>query len=162
MRDHIGGAELKEMLLCAYEALESNKQSINELNVFPVPDGDTGTNMTLTVSAAAAELRGKIIEALSRRIAAEPGNIRLHRQLERCYRAKISTIHSFCVDIIRQNAHKLDITPDFKVIDEAEADILREKVLGDVLEERYSKIAENSAFANLTDMVSTGRSDKKL
>ncbi len=113
-------------------------------------------------NAAAAELRGKIIEALSRRIAAEPGNIRLHRQLERCYRAKISTIHSFCVDIIRQNAHKLDITPDFKVIDEAEADILREKVLGDVLEERYSKIAENSAFANLTDMVSTGRSDKKL
>ena len=59
MRDHIGGAELKEMLLCAYEALESNKQSINELNVFPVPDGDTGTNMTLTVSAAAAELRKK-------------------------------------------------------------------------------------------------------
>ena len=47
------------MLLCAYEALESNKQSINELNVFPVPDGDTGTNMTLTVSAAAAELRKK-------------------------------------------------------------------------------------------------------
>ena len=47
------------MLLCAYEALESNKQAINELNVFPVPDGDTGTNMTLTVSAAAAELRKK-------------------------------------------------------------------------------------------------------
>ena len=45
------------MLLCAYEALEKNKQTINELNVFPVPDGDTGTNMTLTVSAAATELR---------------------------------------------------------------------------------------------------------
>ena len=45
------------MLLCAYEALEREKQRINELNVFPVPDGDTGTNMTLTVSAAAAELR---------------------------------------------------------------------------------------------------------
>ena len=53
----ITGAQFTEMLLCAYEALEKNKQAINELNVFPVPDGDTGTNMTLTVSAAAAELR---------------------------------------------------------------------------------------------------------
>lgn len=59
MRDYIDGAALREMLLCAYEALETNKQAINELNVFPVPDGDTGTNMTLTISAAAAELRKK-------------------------------------------------------------------------------------------------------
>ena len=51
------GGELREMLLCAYEALEGKKQAINELNVFPVPDGDTGTNMTLTISAAATELR---------------------------------------------------------------------------------------------------------
>ena len=47
------------MLLCAYEALSANQQAINELNVFPVPDGDTGTNMTLTMSAAATELRKK-------------------------------------------------------------------------------------------------------
>ena len=53
----INAAQLTEMLLCACEALEANKQTINELNVFPVPDGDTGTNMTLTIAAAAAELR---------------------------------------------------------------------------------------------------------
>ena len=57
LKESITGAQFAEMLLCAYEALETNKQAINELNVFPVPDGDTGTNMTLTVSAAAAELR---------------------------------------------------------------------------------------------------------
>ncbi len=57
MKETINGAQFTEMLLCAYEALETNKQVINELNVFPVPDGDTGTNMTLTVSAAASELR---------------------------------------------------------------------------------------------------------
>ena len=51
------GAMLREMLLCAYESLEANQQAINELNVFPVPDGDTGTNMALTMSSAAAELR---------------------------------------------------------------------------------------------------------
>ena len=45
------------MVLCAYDALVANEQAINELNVFPVPDGDTGTNMRLTMGAAAAELR---------------------------------------------------------------------------------------------------------
>jgi len=53
----LNGVQLREMLLCAYEALQANQQAINELNVFPVPDGDTGTNMTLTMSAAATELR---------------------------------------------------------------------------------------------------------
>ena len=56
MKEFLNGAGLKEMLLCAYEALDRDKQAINELNVFPVPDGDTGTNMTLTVSAAATEM----------------------------------------------------------------------------------------------------------
>ena len=47
------------MVLCASDALESDKQRINDLNVFPVPDGDTGTNMSLTLTAAANELRKK-------------------------------------------------------------------------------------------------------
>ena len=47
------------MLLCANAALEENKQKINELNVFPVPDGDTGTNMSLTMNSAAIELGRK-------------------------------------------------------------------------------------------------------
>ena len=56
MREHIDGADFRDMLLCASEALSQNKQLINELNVFPVPDGDTGTNMSLTIGAAATEL----------------------------------------------------------------------------------------------------------
>lgn len=59
MKETINSAEFTEMLLCASDALELNKQLINELNVFPVPDGDTGTNMSLTMGAAAAELRKK-------------------------------------------------------------------------------------------------------
>ena len=47
------------MVLCASGALESDKQRINDLNVFPVPDGDTGTNMSLTLTAAPNELRKK-------------------------------------------------------------------------------------------------------
>ena len=57
MREKIEGRVFADMLLCASAALESKKQYINDLNVFPVPDGDTGTNMSMTLSAGAAELR---------------------------------------------------------------------------------------------------------
>ena len=53
MRKTIVGLAFAEMILCASAALEENRQQLNELNVFPVPDGDTGTNMSLTMSAAA-------------------------------------------------------------------------------------------------------------
>lgn len=59
MRDIINAAAFKDMMLCADAALRSNIQMINELNVFPVPDGDTGTNMGLTMEKAAAELGKK-------------------------------------------------------------------------------------------------------
>lgn len=57
MKEYITGTEFCDMLLCASDALEASKQTINELNVFPVPDGDTGTNMSLTMDSAAAEFR---------------------------------------------------------------------------------------------------------
>ncbi len=57
MREYLDAAAFKDMILCANAALEHNKQLINELNVFPVPDGDTGTNMSLTMSVATAELK---------------------------------------------------------------------------------------------------------
>ena len=53
----INAAAFKESILCAYAALQANIQTINDLNVFPVPDGDTGTNMGLTMEKAAMELR---------------------------------------------------------------------------------------------------------
>ena len=53
----INAAAFKEGILCAYAALQANIQTINDLNVFPVPDGDTGTNMGLTMEKAAVELR---------------------------------------------------------------------------------------------------------
>ena len=57
MYTSIGGKELGEMLLCAAASLSEKKEAINKLNVFPVPDGDTGTNMSMTVSAAAEAYR---------------------------------------------------------------------------------------------------------
>ena len=65
MRDYIDAAAFKKMILCAEAALHSNIQIINELNVFPVPDGDTGTNMCLTMHNAATELRKKNFDTIS-------------------------------------------------------------------------------------------------
>ncbi len=57
MRQTINGAEFRRLLINAAASIEIHKQALNELNVFPVPDGDTGTNMSMTINAAAADLR---------------------------------------------------------------------------------------------------------
>ena len=57
MNQTINGAGFRRLILNAAAAIELNKQALNELNVFPVPDGDTGTNMSMTINAAAADLR---------------------------------------------------------------------------------------------------------
>ena len=57
MKQTINGADLRRMIISAAAAIENHKQALNELNVFPVPDGDTGTNMSMTITAAATDLR---------------------------------------------------------------------------------------------------------
>ncbi len=57
MKTYIDGAAYRRMILSAAAAIEIQKQPINDLNVFPVPDGDTGTNMSMTLNTAATELR---------------------------------------------------------------------------------------------------------
>ena len=61
----LNAAAFREGVLCAYDQLQANVQKINDLNVFPVPDGDTGTNMTLTMERAAEELRKKEFDGIS-------------------------------------------------------------------------------------------------
>ena len=57
MKQIINGADFRRMAISAAAAIEIHKQQLNDLNVFPVPDGDTGTNMSMTIHAAAADLR---------------------------------------------------------------------------------------------------------
>ena len=57
MRQTINGADFRRLMISAAASIEINKQKLNELNVFPVPDGDTGTNMSMTINAAAMDLR---------------------------------------------------------------------------------------------------------
>lgn len=66
MRQTIDGAAFRAMLLSAAASIDNHKQALNELNVFPVPDGDTGTNMSMTIGAAASDLRSMEDPALDK------------------------------------------------------------------------------------------------
>ena len=109
--------------------------------------------------AAAAELRGKIAGKISEHIAQDPGNRHLQRQMQRLYLAKISTVHAFCADILREYAYRLDLTPDFRVADENESIHLRGRAMEAVLEVAYSQIGENSEFRSFMDTQGLGRTD---
>ena len=112
--------------------------------------------------AAAAELRGKIAKALTQRIAQEPGNMRLQQQFQRIYLAKISTVHSFCSDILREFSYTLDISGDFRMIEEQEEQALRNEILERVLAEAYETIADDPDLTEFVDTQGVGRDDRQL
>lgn len=89
--------------------------------------------------AAASELRGKIAAKLTERIAQEPENKHLQKQMQRLFLAKISTVHSFCADILREYAYKLDLSPDFRVADEMETRELRDLTMSALLDDEIGR-----------------------
>lgn len=109
--------------------------------------------------AAAAELRGKIAAKLSQRIAEEPENRHLQKQMQRLFLAKISTVHGFCGDILREYAYRFDIPADFRVADENECREIREQVLKDLLDRAYAQ-AEDPDFRAFVDTQGLGRDDR--
>lgn len=110
--------------------------------------------------AAASELRGKIAAKLTEQIAKDPQNKHLQKQIQRLFLTKISTVHSFCADILREYAYKLDLAPDFRVADETECRELRNVVLTDLLDELYPNIAENPDLLAFVDSQGLGRDDR--
>ncbi len=115
--------------------------------------------MITYTKAAASELRSKIAAKLSEHIAAAPGNRHLQRQLQRLYLTKISTVHSFCSDILREYAYKLDISADFRVADENEVLQLRSRAMDQVLEDAYHDIGSDPELQAFVDTQGLGRSD---
>lgn len=112
--------------------------------------------------AAAAELRGRILEELGKRAAQEPSNRRLRRQNDLCYRADIGTIHSFCTKILRRYAHKISLSPDFRVGDEDLCSSLRQRALTKVLDNAYEHMNSREGFSDLVGTVGFGRDDFRL
>lgn len=112
--------------------------------------------------AAAAELRGRILEELNRVIAENPGDRRLRRQSALLYRAQIGTIDSFCGSVVRENAHRLGISPNFSVLDEERSQNLLARSLEEVLDRAYERIGDDPGLAMLVDSVGAGRDDSRL
>lgn len=112
--------------------------------------------------AAAGEMRQRIRDALTALAAARPYDRNLARQLLLLERARISTLHSFCLQVIRQYFYLLDIDPDFRVADPAEAVLLQQEVLDEVMEAAYGRAAAGSAFLQLVDAYGGGRGDAGL
>ena len=113
-------------------------------------------------NAAAAELRSRIARELGDRLAQRPADRYLRRQATLVYKAQISTIHSFCMALLKECGHLLGLSPDFRLCDESESALLLLRAVNDVLERRYEDIAPGSDFALLVDTMSAGRDDRKL
>ncbi|MCZ2259014.1 helicase-exonuclease AddAB subunit AddA [Sporosarcina sp. G11-34] len=112
-------------------------------------------------NASAAEMRHRMAEALEEAITENPESVHLRRQLNLLNKAQISTLHSFCQNVVRQYAYLLDIDPGFRLVDSTEAALLRDDAIGDVLEKAYS--AENpEAMYRLADSFSSDRDDRQI
>jgi ATP-dependent helicase/nuclease subunit A len=128
-------------------------------------DADRLLVVTFT-TAAAAEMRERISQRLADMIEKNPLDANLQRQQMLLQNAHISTIHSFCLDLLREHFEKLDIPPDFRIADQNEADILRDDVLHELLESKYagefSGKTQSGAFLELSRILSSGRDDSLL
>ena len=113
-------------------------------------------------TAAAAELRVKIGTKLSDLIAENPGNKHMQQQLQRLYMAKISTVHSFCSEMLRRYAYKLDIPADFRQAEDNECLQMQAIALDKVLNEAYDHIMEDDEFRQFVNSQGFGRNDKGL
>ena len=100
-------------------------------------------------NAAAAEMRERIGAAIEEAISAQPESTHLQRQMMLLHNAKITTIHSFCLSVIREFFHLLSLDPGFRIGDEAELSLLRADVLEELLEQAYEK--EEQAFLSFVE-----------
>lgn len=110
--------------------------------------------------AAAKEMRDRIRAALTNELKGHPDNSILKQQVEKVGSAQISTIHSFCREILRRYSYLLGLEPSLPVIDEAEASILKTTVVDRLFEERY--MADDPGFIDLLDSYSRGLGDNRL
>ncbi len=152
------------LLVCAAAGSGKTKVLVDRLLSY-LKDGQAPANLddflVITYTkAAASELRGKIARALTELMAVQPENRHLQQQMQRLYLAKISTVHGFCGDLLKEYAYMLDIPGDFRVADENECAQLRMNCIQRLLEDMYSQEPENSDFYAFVDTQGLGRDDR--
>ena len=125
----------------------------------PPVDVDRLLIVTFT-EAAAAEMKERIRLAIEKKLMEYPDNEHLKQQATLIHNAQITTIHSFCLSVIRDHFHAIDIDPGFRIGEEGELKLLRHDVLEEVLEEKYQEGSKR--FLDFASGYSTGRNDKKI
>lgn len=110
--------------------------------------------------AAAAQMREKIGEALEEKLENEPGNLHLQKQFTLLQNAKITTIDSFCLHVIQNYFHHIDLDPAFRIADDTELLLLQQDILSELLEDRYEQGSED--FCRLIDAYGGKRSDNAI
>ena len=113
--------------------------------------------ITTFTKAAAGEMKERIGKALNDRLKENPGNEWLQRQESLVHRAQITTIHGFCLYVIRNYFHIIDLNPNFRIADEGEMKLLKQDTAKEILEEAYEKKEED--FINLIESYSPGKND---
>ena len=111
-------------------------------------------------NAATSEMRERILDAIYKKIEEDPSNIELQRQITLLNKASICTIHSFCLDVIRNNFYEINISPNFRIGDTAEIELLKQETLDDLFEKKYFE--EDEDFLKLVDTYTGYRGDEPL
>jgi len=112
-------------------------------------------------NAAATEMRERIAEAISTVLEKNPGSKNIQRQLTLLNKASITTIHSFCLEVIRSNFQSINIDPGFRITDETEAALMKLEVLNELFEDQYDK-EENQDFFELLECYGGNRDDQAV
>ncbi|EAD4925763.1 TPA: UvrD-helicase domain-containing protein, partial [Listeria monocytogenes] len=112
-------------------------------------------------NASAAEMKFRIGKGLEEALAQNPDSTHLKRQVALLNYASISTLHSFCLEIIRKYYFDADIDPNFRLIEPIESSMIRDEVLENLLEQEYS-IENNEPFFHLVESFTGDRSDAEL
>ncbi len=110
--------------------------------------------------AAAGEMRERIGKAIEQRLEKEPDNLHLQKQQALLHSAQITTIHSFCLSVIRNYFNTIDLDPSFRIGDETELKLLKSDVLAEILEEQYEEGDES--FYRFIETYATGKSDSGI
>lgn len=111
-------------------------------------------------NAAASEMRERILEAIYKKLEENPENVHLQRQIILLNKASICTIHSFCLDVIHNHFYEIDLPSNFKIADPAEIDLLKQEVLDDLFEQKYTE--NDKDFIELLENYTNYRGDEAL
>lgn len=121
---------------------------------------DTLLVVTFT-NAAASEMRERISKALQEALQQNPQSEHLYQQSLLVNKAQITTLHSFCLELVRSHFYLLDIPPSLKIMDEIEGRLLKQEVLEATLEAYYADTEKGLDFAQLVDQLG-GREDEGI